>query len=197
MQDRSINCYKYKDTSNLKPEKQNIVFISYKREPDRAIAHRCVKIIYDAELHHWIDDDHIESEAPDIKIAGIIEEGLDAASALLGIIGPQTLDSSWPPYETGGARGRQRFNQRFDRKYWYQEGPHPLIAHFIHGTDITDLDLPAFIKLGVPLCCLCEVEQWAAYIADILKHKSMSSDDVYGIQNKHKILDLYNRISNF
>lgn len=193
MRDKSINCYKYRNTSDLKPDDQNIVFISYKRDPDRAIAQTCVKIIYDAGLYHWIDEEHLTPTSSDIKIAGIIEEGLDAASALLGIIGPRTLVSSWPPYETGGARGRQRFNQRFDRKYWYQEGPHPLIAHYIYGTDITDLDVPAFIKLGVPLCCLCEVEQWAKYIADILQHKSMSPSNVYSIQRKHGILDLYNK----
>ena len=188
---REKNLYEYRNTSLLDPEKQNIVFISYKHDPDRVIARTCVQIIYDAGLFHWIDEEQIDPTANDIRIAGSIEQGLDVASALLGIIGDQTLDSSWIPYETGGARGRQRFNQRFDKKYWYQEGPHPLIAHFIHDTSITNL--PAFIKLGTPLRYLCEVEQWAAYIVEILQHKSISAIDVYGIQRTHGIQAIYEK----
>ena len=188
---RKKNLRNYMNTRHLKPEDQNIVFISYKHEPDRDIAQTCVKIIYDAGLFHWIDEEQIDPTTSDIRIAGCIEQGLDVASALLGIIGEQTLDSPWVPYETGGARGRQRFNQRFDKKCWYQEGPHPLIAHYIYDNNITTL--PAFTKLGAELRCLCQVEQWAAYIAEILQEKSVSAIGMYKIQDKHGIRDLYNK----
>ena len=176
----------------FRSENQNAVFISYKREPDKEIAYECAKILQDTSgLYYWIDEEHAEAKGSDIDITLCIEKGLDATSALLGIIGPQTLDSAWIPYEIGGARGRQRFRRRFDKETLSAEQPHPLIAHLIHGQEITDL--PGFIQLGTPLRCLCEVQEWAAYIAEVLREENLSLQMVKSIRQRSGIQEIYER----
>ena len=164
------------------------VFISYKRDPDKDMAYRCAEILQETcGLYYWIDEEHAEAKGSDLQIARCIEEGLDATSALLGIIGSQTFESAWIPYEIGGARGRHQNRERFDRGP-LPEDPHPLIAHLIYES--TD-PLPGFIRLGVPLRCLCEVEQWAAYIADVLQRELVLPDDFRSIQEDHGIEKIY------
>ena len=196
---RTKNLFELKNTRDFNlenPEHQEAVFISYKREPDRGMAQVCAAILKDTPgLYYWIDEEHAEAKDSDINIARCIEEGLDATSALLGIIGKKTLESAWIPYEIGGARGRQRFNERFDNERWSEEEAHPLIAHLIYDSSITEL--PGFMELGTPLRCLCEVEQWAAYIADILRKESVPLNEVRIIQKRHGIQDIYKKNVNF
>lgn len=111
----------------------------------------------------------------DIQKAVCIEQGLDVSSALLGIIGPGTFDSAWIPYEIGGARGRHRYSQPF-RGAVPPNQAHPLIAHFIHDTNILS-EVPGFVGLGIPLVSREEVKAWAESVAEILddsKTKSLS-----------------------
>ena len=185
------NLYEIRNTADFNPDKNPGVFISYKRDPDRLMAKECAKILDETSgLYYWLDEERVPSEEDDVKIATCIEEGLDAASALLGIIGTETFKSSWVPYETGGARGRQRFKDRF-RGTPQSEEPHPLIAHLIYDPSIKKL--PAFIELGIPLRCLCEVQEWAAYIAEILQQKNVPLYEVKNIQRRHGIQNIYER----
>jgi hypothetical protein len=150
-------------------------------------------------LHYWFDEEDeclasAQSKISDINIATCIEKGLDAASALLGIIGPETFDSPWISYEIGGARGRQRFSKHFTAS---PPEPHPLIAHLIHDTDISNA--PDFVSLGIPLQCLCEVQQWAQYIAEMLKAIQETPfyenivTKVQRLQEDHGIQEIYER----
>ena len=195
MQNRATkNLYEIRNTPEFTPDTKSAVFISYKQDPDRDTARECADIIESAGLYYWLDVERVPPDEDDVRIAICIEEGLDAASALLGIIGPETFNSSWVPYETGGARGRQRF------KDWLQgdlrpEEPHPLIAHFIYDPNISGL--PAFIELGTPLRCLCEVQEWAAYIAEVLQQERRSLYEVKSIQRRHKIHEIYERNINY
>ena len=183
------NLYEIRNTADF--NKNPAVFISYKRDPDRPMAKACAKILDETSgLYYWLDEERVPSDEDDVKIATCIEEGLDAASALLGIIGTETFKSSWVPYETGGARGRQRFKDRLQGTPRSEE-PHPLIAHLIYDPSIKKL--PAFIELGIPLRCLCEVHEWAAYIAEILQQKNVSLYEVKRIQLQHGIQDIYER----
>lgn len=177
------------------PDETSVVFVSYKRDPDRNIAIRCAKILQDTPLGYWIDEEHVEAKGPDIKIALSIEQGLDDASALLGIIGPQTFKSPWVPYEIGGARGRQRFARPF---YTPPDGPHPLIAHLIHDVEIQEV--PAFVGLGIPLVYgkygddpLSEVRKWAKSVKEILQGRVMSSYRVDSIQSRHGVDAIYRK----
>ena len=109
------NQFKASQQDNFRPYEKSIVFISYKRDPDLAIAIECAERLENVTgITYWIDhEDECLSDAnatksrPDkaIKTAKCIEKGLDVASALLGIIGPETFASPWVPYEIGGARG--------------------------------------------------------------------------------------------
>ena len=192
---RTKNLFESRNTIDFNPENpenREAVFISYKRKSDRDMAQTCAAILKDTPgLYYWIDEEHAEAKDSDIEIARCIEEGLDATSALLGIIGTDTLKSAWIPYEIGGARGRQRFNERFDKERLLEEEAHPLIAHLIYEPSITEL--PGFIKLGTPLRCLCEVQQWAAYIAEILRKESVPLYEVRSIRKQHGIQDIYKK----
>ena len=184
------NLYEIRNTSSFTPDTKSAVFISYKQDPDKKTATQCANIIKDAGLYYWLDVERVPPNEDDVKIATCIEEGLDAASALLGIIGPETFNSSWVPYETGGARGRKRFKNRIQDNL-HPERPHPLIAHYIYDPDISDL--PAFIELGTPLRCLCEVQEWTAYIADILRQEPVTLYEAKRLWERHKINEIYER----
>lgn len=180
---------------SFNPDEKSVVFISYRRTIcDRLIAKQCAEILQETDgLHYWLDEDdecmqQAQSDISDVQTALCIEQGLDIASALLGIIGPGTFTSPWIPYEIGGARGRHRFSKPFDRS---PSEPHPLIAHLIHDIDIGQA--PAFIALGTPLVSLDEMRDWAAYIAEILQPKFLSLHEVLSIQKRHGIQDIYER----
>ena len=153
-------------------DSKHIVFISYRRTHcDRYEARKCAEILEDIDgLHYWLDEDdkcmqQAHSENDDLQKAVCIEQGLDASSALLGIIGPGTFDSPWIPYEIGGARGRNRYARD-------TEIPHPRIAHFIHDVPLSDV--PAFVGLGTPLTSLGEVKIWAEHLADAIQNRYIS-----------------------
>lgn len=132
---------------------------------------------------------HAQAENDDLKTALCIEQGLDASSALLGIIGPGTFDSPWIPYEIGGARGRKPRYKPFQGTL-----PNPLIAPLSH--DVQRSNVPAFVGLGIPRRSLDEVEKWAKSVADILqqaRETSLSSDTTRRIQDRYGIPDIYNR----
>ncbi len=192
MQNRvTKNLYETRNATDFDPDKNPAVFISYKRDPDRPMAKACAEILKSEGLYYWLDEERVPSEEDDVEIATYIEEGLDAASSLLGIIGTETFTSSWVPYETGGARGRQRFKKPF-RETPLPEKPHPLIAHLI--LDNSGRKLPAFIKLGTPLRCLCEVQQWAKYIAEILqKPLPITFNEAQSIRDNHEIQKIYEK----
>lgn len=147
-------------------------------------------------LHYWLDeDDECMQQAVrgknDIKTALCIEEGLDASSALLGIIGPNTFTSPWIPYEIGGARGRQPYKKPSGR---FLVDSNPLIAHLIH--DIHLSEVPGFVGLGVPLKSGEEVEQWLKSVADILevsKSQYLSDTVINSIQSQHGIGEIYRK----
>lgn len=90
-----------------------VVFISYRRTHcDRYMAGKCAEIVENIPgLHYWWDEEddcmrQAHQRQDTVGMARCIEGGLDVSSALLGIIGPETFDSPWIPYEIGGARGR-------------------------------------------------------------------------------------------
>ncbi|MYF57251.1 hypothetical protein F4225_16230 [Candidatus Poribacteria bacterium] len=164
------------------------------------MARKCVEILKEVDrLDYWLDEDdkcmqHAQAQNDDIKTALCIERGLDASSALLGIIGPGTFTSPWIPYEIGGARGRQRYAQPFKETPPLDQ-PHPLIAHLIHEVDISKV--PAFVSLGIPLTTSEEVEKWAHSVADILqkKHQGVPLYEAKSIQDNHGIQDIYEKNS--
>ncbi len=181
------------------PDIKSVVFISYRRKIcDMQIALKCAEILENIDgLHYWLDEhdkcmEQAQAEKDDVKTALCIEQGLDVSSALLGVIGPGTFDSPWIPYEIGGARGRQRYAKPFNT---LPSAPHPLIAHFIHDVDISEV--PAFVAIGTPLRWLEEVEKWAQSIADILKekHKPVPIYEAKSIQNQYGIQDIYEKNS--
>ena len=169
MQYQATNLFQTSRSYDFTPEKERIVFVSYRRD-DEQLALECVDILKRIPgLNYWFDKhDECMAEAQDqnsdIAIANCIEHGLDVASALLGIIGPQTFESPWIPYEIGGARGR--FTDS-DPAVEPPPLPHPLIAHYIHGIGIEQT--PAFVALGTPLISRCEVEQWAESLSKVLR----------------------------
>ena len=182
------------------PDKKSVVFISYRRTLcDRVEAKRCAEILKTTGLSYWLDEDDecmqdAQAQNDDVKTALCIEAGLDVSSALLGIIGRCTFDSPWIPYEIGGARGRQRYVEPF---YMPLETPppvpHPLIAHFIHDVEISEV--PAFVALGIPLFTIEEVGKWAQSIADILQEvpRSVSLNEAKRIQDQRGIQDIYEK----
>ena len=198
------NRFKASQQDGFRPYDESIVFISYKRDPDLPIAIECAERLENVPgITYWIDhEDECLSDAnatksrPDkaIKTAKCIEKGLDVASALLGIIGPDTFASPWVPYEIGGARGRQRFSITYTSGSSY---PHPLIAHFIHNVNIRDI--PDFVALGTPLFRFDELFSWAKSVADILKkvnkswNRKISLEDRKDIHSNHGIDKIYER----
>ena len=153
-------------------DEDKIVFISYRNVwSDKNYAEKCANIVKGTEgLDIWFDKESecLEQANSDVEIAGCIEQGLDVASALLSIIGPETFTSPWVPYETGGARGRQRFVQPFQDRYvsarFPDPTPSPLIAHLIMSEEV-----PQFIKLGTPLYDIDDVKPWAESVKEILR----------------------------
>ena len=143
-------------------------------------------------LYYWLDEEQTLDRNGEFDIALCIEEGLDESSALLGIIGDQTFNSSWVPYEIGGARGRQRFKKYFQETP-SPDKPHPLIAHLILATSV-ESDSPDFVKLGTPLRCLCEVFDWAKYIAKILNQPTpISLNETQQIRENTGIHAIYEK----
>ncbi|MDE0468795.1 MAG: TIR domain-containing protein [Candidatus Poribacteria bacterium] len=162
------------DQSLISPESK-IVFISFRPVmPDVQYAKECAHILNETSgLNIWFDEEREflnqvanEFEIAD-RIANHIERGLDVASALLSIIGPESFDSPWIPYEVGAARGRQQFVQPFQNVGISTELPvpipNPLIAHLI----ISD-KFPEQIPIGMPLYDLADVKLWAESVAEIL-----------------------------
>lgn len=192
------NLFEARQSLSFDPNKESVVFISYRHVYcDTQMARQCAEILEAIPgIYYWFDKEdeciaNAQSEISDINIATCIEKGLDAASALLGIIGPETFDSPWISYEIGGARGRQRFSKYFTVS---PSEPHPLIAHLIHDTDISNA--PDFVSLGIPLQCLCEVEQWAKYIAEMLKPIPLYENiltKAQRLQDRYGIKDIYER----
>ena len=189
------NRFKASQHADFNPNDESIVFISYKRSPDMPIALECAERLEDVDgITYWIDEEdeciaEAQSKRSDIHIAECIEKGLDASSALLGIIGPETFASPWVPYEIGSVRGRQRFSissSPYPR-------PHPLIAHLIHGNI---KDAPDFVALGTPLVSLYEVTLWArsvaAILAEVLKRPGRK---IYyqGIRNSYGVEEIYKK----
>ena len=182
------NRFKASQEAGFNADAESLVFISYKRSPDFPIAYECAKRLDSAGIGYWIDEEdeciaNAQSKRSDIHIAECIEKGLDASSALLSIIGPETWRTPWVPYEIGGARGRQRFSitRTFPR-------PHPLIAHLIHGAIE---DAPDFIALGTPLTSLYEVTQWATSVAEILKESRKSYNRKVDYADRERIRSFY------
>lgn len=178
------NHFKASQESGFDADTEPLVFISYKRSPDFDIAYACAQRLDSFGIGYWIDEEdeciaNAQSKRSDIHIAECIEKGLDVSSALLSIIGPETWDTPWVPYEIGGARGRQRFSVLFT-----DAPPHPLIAHLIHGNIE---DAPDFVALGTPLTSLCEVTQWAKSVVDILEAAQKKSDGKLLIKARREI----------
>ena len=182
---------------SFNPDIKSVVFISYRRTHcDTYMARECAEILEKINgLSYWLDEDdecmqNAQAENDDIKTARCIEEGLDISSALLGIIGPCTFDSPWIPYEIGGARGRQRYEKPFSEAVLPDQA-HPLIAHFIHEIDISEV--PAFVSLGIPLTSFDQVKKWAQSVNDILQKKQRLVPlwEVKSIQNQYGIKGIY------
>ena len=165
-----------------------IVFISYRnRPPDNEYAERCVDIVQNTYgLDVWFDkrDACLPDGSPAPEIARCVEEGLDIASALLGIITPQTFSSPWPPYEIGGARGRQRFVKPFQD--WPVNAPYPtpnpLIAHLIKSDDN-----PAFVSLGTALRNCDHVKEWSKTVAEIFEMIKEGSSGSWLLQKAYSL----------
>ena len=207
MQTRPVllnNRFKASQKAGFNADDESIVFISYKRSSDLSAARECAEILEDVDgVTYWVDEKDeclasARSKTPGtnaaIETAKCIEKGLDAASALLGIIGPETFKSPWVPYEIGGTRGRQRFSITYTSAVSY---PHPLIAHLIYDIDIEDV--PDFVALGTPLFDIDEVIPWAKSVAEILEevHESYNRKISYNRQKDsqsfHEIDKIYQR----
>ena len=198
------NRFKASQEQGFDADDESIVFISYKRNPDLPIAYKCAKELDKVKgIAYWVDEEDeclskASSRTSKAKKAGetakCIEKGLDIASALLGIIGPKTFDSSWVPYEIGGARGRQRFSISYLSDH---PQPHPLIAHLIYGIDIDEA--PDFVALGTPLINLAEVTLWARSVAAIIEKIQEDSSrkillkDSKEIRSYHGVEKIYER----
>ena len=200
------NRFQIRENYNFDPETESIVFISYRRVIcDKLMARRSAGVLERTpRIKYWLDEDdkcmaHAQSQISDIATANCIEQGLDVASALLGIIGPETFDSPWIPYEIGGARGRQRFFKPFSSSSSASSPPlqHPLIAHLIH--DINIEEAPDFVALGIPLVSLDEVEKWAMSVAGILQEVQnmpigkIRLTEARNIQTRYGIQEIYGK----
>ena len=195
------NLFEASQIRSFDPDTKTIVFISYRRTIcDRHMARQCATIFERITgLSYWLDEDdecmqQAQSNISDVQTALCIEQGLDIASALLGIIGPGTFTSPWIPYEIGGARGRQRFSKPFNIP---PSVPHPLIAHLIHDIEIDEA--PAFIALGTPLTSLDEVYRWGMSVAEILARDFQgrriikSINETRQVQDRYGVKDIYER----
>lgn len=192
-------------TRQYDPGEKKIVFVSYKRNPDRYIARQCAEILEETPgLDYWFDEDdecmaEAQAENSDLKTALCIEQGLDVSSALLSVISPATWYSAWVPYEIGGARGRQRFFKPFT-PYSSSDPPpvpHPLIGHYLY--DRQQKKAPAYIALGTPLVTLAEVTEWAKSVAGILRRirGGMTGNtlltETRQVQNLYGVQDIYEK----
>ena len=197
------NRFKASQEPDFNADDESIVFISYKRSSDMYMAYECAQRLDKAGIDYWIDEEDEclakarswQSKAKKaIETAECIEKGLDVASALLGIIGPETFDSPWVPYEIGGTRGRQRFSISYLSQH---PKPHPLIAHLIY--DIERDNIPDFVALGTPLRTLDEVTLWARSVAAIMKKMQEDSSrkillkDSKEIRSYHGVDKIYER----
>ena len=195
------NLFETSQIRSFDPDTKTIVFISYRRTIcDKHMARQCATIFERITgLSYWLDEDdecmqQAQSNISDVQTALCIEQGLDLASALLGIIGPGTFTSPWIPYEIGGARGRQRFSKPFNIP---PSVPHPLIAHLIHDIEIDEA--PAFIALGTPLISLDEVYQWGMSVAEILARDFQGRriikniNETRQVQDRYGVKDIYER----
>ena len=195
------NLFEVSQIRSFDPDTKTIVFISYRRTIcDKHMARQCATIFERITgLSYWLDEDdecmqQAQSNISDVQTALCIEQGLDIASALLGIIGPGTFTSPWIPYEIGGARGRQRFSKPFNIP---PSVPHPLIAHLIHDIEIDEA--PAFIALGTPLISLDEVYQWSMSVAEILARDFQGRriikniNETRQVQDRYGVKDIYER----
>lgn len=192
-------------TGQYNPGDKKIVFVSYKRNPDRYIARKCAEILEGTPgLDYWFDEDdecmaEAQAKNSDLKTAICVERGLDVSSALLGVTGPATWYSAWVPYEIGGARGRQRFFKPFT-PYSFSDPPpvpHPLIAHYLY--DRQQKKAPAYIALGTPLVTLDEVAEWAKSVAGILRRIGDGMEgntlltETRQVRNLYGIQDIYEK----
>lgn len=180
---------------NYELNEELIVFISYKRSSDWSTAYECAERLESVrDITYWLDeeDECIAGAQDPLQTANCIEKGLDDASALLGIIGPETFKSSWVPYEIGGARGRHRF-KRFTSED-YQPIPHPLIAHFIHK-DVNISEVPEYVALGTPLVSLDEVSAWAESVVVIqgISTYQMDFSKAHDIRRSYGVESIYER----
>ena len=188
------NCF---TTRSFDPGEKKIVFVSYKRNPDRNIARKCAEILEGTPgLGYWFDEDdecmaEAQAKNSDLKTAICIERGLDVSSALLSVISPATWRSAWVPYEIGGARGRQRFFKPFT-PYSFSDPPpvpHPLIAHYLY--DRQQKRAPSYIALGTPLVTLAEVTEWAKSVAGILRRIRVGMTGDTLLTETRQVRDLY------
>lgn len=169
-------------------EEKKIVFISYRnRYPDAEWAEECADIVRKTYgLDIWFDkkDACLPEGSPAPEIARCVEEGLDVASALLGVISPQTFTSPWPPYEIGGARGHQRFVEPFQdwSGRFPDQSPNPLIAHLV-----TSGNNPEFISLGTPLQGLDDVKKWADTVSEIFGTIKRGSSGNWLLQKAYRL----------
>ena len=170
------------------PSESKIVFISYRnRSPDAECAEACADIIQKTYgLDIWFDkkDACLPDGSPASEIARCVEEGLDIASALLGIITSQTFSSPWPPYEIGGARGRQQFVQPFKDSFgnFPDSSPNPLIAHLI----MSDRN-PEFVSLGTPLRNFDYVKKWAETVSEIFATIKRGNSGSWLLQKAYRL----------
>lgn len=139
------------------------VFISYRHEAlDSGIAENVDRLLRRLGLDTYFDrQDRCVNEADragsDEGVATCLEIALDRSTALLGVTTKNTFKSAWPPYEIGSARGRKKF---FPDAAGF--GSHsPLIAHLIHR-DVHQV--PAFVKLGVPILDWDGLTSWAKFL---------------------------------
>ena len=182
----------FSESRSLDTSTAKIVFISYRnRFPDAEWAEECADIVRKTYgLDIWFDkkDACLPEGSPAPEIARCVEEGLDVASALLGVISPQTFTSPWPPYEIGGARGRQRFVEPFQD--WSGRfpnlAPNPLIAHLV-----TSGNNPEFISLGTPLQDLDDVKKWADTVSKIFATINESSSGSSLLQKAYRLQEAH------
>lgn len=170
------------------PSESKIVFISYRNKlPDAEYAERCADIVRKTYgLDIWFDkkDACLPEGSPASEIARCVEEGLDVASALLGVVSSQTFTSPWPPYEIGGARGRQRFVQPFQDSLgsFPDLAPNPLIAHLV-----TSGNNPEFISLGTPLKDFDYVKKWAQTVLEIFATIKRGNSGSWLLQKAYRL----------
>jgi hypothetical protein len=106
------------------------VFISHSKK-DKDFAKYVADALLAMSVDIYFDEydqvlNHNQNIDADVVIVKCIEDGLDNATHLLGLITPNTKNSWWVPYEIGGATGRKKE-----------------CAHLVKGDVV---DLPAFIR---------------------------------------------------